>query len=425
MTESQAGAAHDAVPDGDAGENGTPPNVGSAPTQDLSATLTGEQAAASSVATQQEAPPAQTRPLAQSQPQAQPPPETGRGSRRRTQWSSPAAGGDARNLAQEPGERRRMPRRSAWVLGSTAVLVLAVAAVGAVTLSSRGTQLSTAAATAKAATAKVAPSPLATSAGKLLPLATPTAKKAKKAAPAVTVTKTAVAEVPAAPPAPSKTPKPKATVSVPAATDSWDLNAGSGSSASDAMGSYPASGSNITWCDVDAVKCAMFNGTSSDFTTSGPVLNTGPGSSFTVSAWVDMTAVKADDGFGTVVSQDSAENSSFFLQYSGTDGRWSFSRVATDASGGTGLRALSKAAPTLNAWTHLVGVYDATDNQVRLYVNGALQDTVVDPTPFQGTGDLIIGRAQYDGTTTDWFEGAVSQVTVFNVALTTKQVGKS
>jgi hypothetical protein len=191
------------------------------------------------------------------------------------------------------------------------------------------------------------------------------------------------------------------------------------------MGVHPGTASNINWCIPQYGSCAAFDGTDSDIVTSGPVLDTAPGSSFTVSAVVDMTAIPANGASATVVSQDSTYDSGFYLQYSGANQRWAFSRVAADTDASpAGIRALSTSGPTLNTWTHLVGVFDASDNQLRLYVDGVLQGTATDSSPFAATGDLAIGRAQFDGDPTDWFEGAAGEIKVYDVALTATQVGK-
>ena len=94
----------------------------------------------------------------------------------------------------------------------------------------------------------------------------------------------------------------------------------------------------------------------------------------------------------------------------------------TDASP-AGIRALSTSAPKLYTWTHLVGVFDASDDRLRLYVNGVLEGTATDSSPFDATGDLVIGRAQFNGVATDWFNGAANQIKVYDQALTAAQVG--
>lgn len=214
-------------------------------------------------------------------------------------------------------------------------------------------------------------------------------------------------------------------ISVPAPVSWWRLHDGSGSTAADVRGAHPAAGSATGWCS--GRNCATFNGHSSYFRTSGPVLNTGSGASFTVAAWVDLTSIPPSQGFATAVSQSGNHASGFFLQYSGTDKRWAFSRVANDvnASVDPAYRALSNGPPALNRWTYLVGVFNGASNQQVLYVNGVAQnDAVTDPTPFAASNHLEIGLAYYLTRSTDWWRGAISNAEVFNVALSRAQVRK-
>jgi hypothetical protein len=233
------------------------------------------------------------------------------------------------------------------------------------------------------------------------------------------------ATIEAAPPSkPTATVKPVPTVSLPEPVSMWLLNDDTGTTAVDSMGVNTATGSNIGWCSGNG-NCATFNGTSSAFTTSGPVISTAPGSSFTVSANVYMTAFPPSGASETIVSQDGTDDSGFYLQYSGGPNRWAFSRVTTNSDDSPpGIRALSKSAPSLYTWTNLVGVFNASNNQLSLYVNGVLEGTATDTTPFAATGVLAIGRAQFDGESTDWFNGAANDVQVFDVALTADQVKK-
>jgi large repetitive protein len=88
-----------------------------------------------------------------------------------------------------------------------------------------------------------------------------------------------------------------------------------------------------------------------------------------------------------------------------------------------GIRAWSVFTPATDQWTHLVGVYDAPDGQMLLYVNGALEGTATDNTPFAGNGGIVIGRAEDNGQRVDWFPGTITDVEVFQQALTPGQVG--
>jgi len=333
---------------------------------------------------------------------------------------------DIRYSASPVTSPRRMQWKSPWVLGGTAAVIVVVATVAAVTLSGGGTRLNTVADTSA--------SPAAPGAGKLAPIASASAASHKAASHKAASHKAASTHPTAntaagsstgptgSPLAPQRSAKP-ATASVPKPVGFWYLNDDTGTTARDSAGGHPAAGSNIAWCTYWGGQCATFNGSNSDFVTSGQVLDTAPGSSFTVSAWVDMTAFT--HGSETIVSQDGSYDSGFYLQYSDVTGRWAFSRVTADTNTGpAGIRALSASGASLNLWTHLVGVFDASDNQLRLYVNGVLQGTATAPSPFTAAADLAIGRAQFGGKPTDWFEGLIDQVKVWNVALTTTQVDK-
>lgn len=162
-----------------------------------------------------------------------------------------------------------------------------------------------------------------------------------------------------------------------------------------------------------------FNGTSSATSLPDVALDTGPGASFTVSAWVYLTSTGA---FATAVSQEGTADSSFYLQYSKTNNAWAFSRVASDGTNPDGIRAISSVPPATNQWVHLVGVYNAPDGLMTLYVNGNAQGTATDATPFAGQGGIMIGRAEYNSGPTDWFSGMIKDVEVFQQTLSAAQV---
>lgn len=223
---------------------------------------------------------------------------------------------------------------------------------------------------------------------------------------------------PQAPRSPSSYPSPRTTVTRPSVrlpnpVGSWPLGGGLGTI--DSAGTHDAVANNVS---ITPTQGAVFNGTSSSVTTSGPVLNTAAGASFTVAAWAYLTSTK---GFATAVSQDGKVNSGFYLQYSVLDKRWAFARVAHDTAGSPGIRALSTSAPVTKRWTHLVGVYNAATGMLFLYVDGKAQGTAKDTTPFASSGDLAIGRALFSSQQTDWFPGQIKDVKAFNQALTPTQ----
>jgi hypothetical protein len=159
---------------------------------------------------------------------------------------------------------------------------------------------------------------------------------------------------------------------------------------------------------------AAFDGTGSQIVTDGPVLETGAGRSFTVAARVRLAVLPGT--FATAVSQDSADASGFYLQYSSEDRGWAFSRP--------GLRAVARTAPAAHVWTHLTGVCDGRARTLRLYVNGVEEAVVEDTGPVPATGAFIIGRASFDGQPRDFFPGSIRDVRAFDRALSPARVAE-
>jgi hypothetical protein len=144
-----------------------------------------------------------------------------------------------------------------------------------------------------------------------------------------------------------------------------------------------------------------------------PVVATDP--SFTVSAWFYLTESTA---YHTGVSQDGALSSGFLLKYSPRSGQWSFALPDSDTIEPTQVSALG-GAPAFDTYTHLVGVYDAYAGEARLYVNGVLKGaTAVPPRTWSASGPLTIGRTQWDGAPTDWWQGNIDEVRIYQGAVT-------
>ncbi|MET8243117.1 LamG-like jellyroll fold domain-containing protein [Streptomyces sp. NPDC005202] len=199
----------------------------------------------------------------------------------------------------------------------------------------------------------------------------------------------------------------------------WKLNQTSGTNVTDASGTgNTATASGVTWSDG----AANFAGTSGQqIATNGPVLDTS--ASYTVSAWVKMSSLPTHNE--TIVAQNGSTNSAFMLQYNYAHTSaplWSMEQTSKDASGATFPAAYSTAEPTSGDWTHLVGVYDAATGAVKIYVNGTLSGSGTNTTPWGATGPLTIGQAKYAGSPTDFLPGAVSNVQVYQRALSSTEI---
>ncbi|CAL2060452.1 LamG domain-containing protein [Streptomyces murinus] len=198
------------------------------------------------------------------------------------------------------------------------------------------------------------------------------------------------------------------------ATHWWKLAEGSGTTTVDSTGTLNAtlSGGYSWTSDTAHGNAVTLNGTTGYGSTTGPAVDTSK--SFTVSAWVKLTSLGAN---GTFLSQNGTTNNGFQLYYSSGAQSWAFGRHSTDADGAV-WRATYGGKPVANRWTHLVGIYDATAKEIRLYVDGELvgtQDWTY--TPWNATGPVQIGRKLAAGTYGEFTNGAISDARIYPTAL--------
>ncbi|MEU0560814.1 LamG domain-containing protein [Dactylosporangium sp. NPDC006015] len=163
------------------------------------------------------------------------------------------------------------------------------------------------------------------------------------------------------------------------------------------------------WTAGHAGQALLLNGSGQYADTGRAVLPTT--GNYTVAAWVRLDAAGA---FRTVVSQDGATSSAFFLQYSGADKTFAMSFADR--------RALAPLTPVTGRWYHLAGVRDANAGHLSLYVDGVLARQIDACTADAATGPLVIGRARWGGAPVDYWAGAVDDVRAYDRALTAAQV---
>ena len=148
-----------------------------------------------------------------------------------------------------------------------------------------------------------------------------------------------------------------------------------------------------------------------DFVDAGdPVVDTA--GNYTVSAWIRLDNLNS---FYTAVSQDTTgPQSAFFLQYHLANNRLQFSYPQGSVR--------SDAPPVAGQWYHMVGVRDAEGGTYKLYVDGVLQDTAGQCVAAESTGNLVVGRARFNGGPVDYFPGNIDQVHAYDRALTDAEV---
>ncbi|MFF7155353.1 LamG-like jellyroll fold domain-containing protein [Streptomyces sp. NPDC008139] len=150
--------------------------------------------------------------------------------------------------------------------------------------------------------------------------------------------------------------------------------------------------------------------------TSGPVVETR--SSYTLSAWVRITGDGSRNE--TFLSEDGAHRSPFYLGYEASSKKWSFRVVDSDApaNGTWNYTTVSSANPaTFGVWTHVAATYDASSKQIHFFVNGVWQGKTSFTTAWSATGPMQFGRAKWSDAYTDYVNGSVDEVKVWQMAL--------
>lgn len=203
----------------------------------------------------------------------------------------------------------------------------------------------------------------------------------------------------------------------PEALHTWSFDDRSGENASDSAAESPTAlelrGSASRTAGVQGSALSL-HGEPQEADSNVPDFRTAD--SYSVSAWVNMSApAKA---FQTFVSEDpaSGQGSVFYLQYDGPKHAFAFSSA--------GATAIAAAVPvSANRWYHLVGVRDADADSLHLYVDGKLAATrAVTGKPAVGAGAIVVGRASFKGKKTDFVSGAIDDVRLFAGALDARQV---
>ncbi|CAL9646879.1 hypothetical protein SUDANB120_06502 (plasmid) [Streptomyces sp. enrichment culture] len=200
-------------------------------------------------------------------------------------------------------------------------------------------------------------------------------------------------------------------------TAHWKLNEDTGNTAIDLRARNNATlSSNGTTRTADTVagvstKVVTLDGTSGTVTAGGPSVDTTR--SFTISAWV-----KSAKPTGVALSQDGAHASGFVLWHDG-DGTWNFGMSKRDDDGWNYdqtavMNDAAKVQP--KTWTQLTATYDSETGLIALYVDGTLARTGhhAAGNSWNATGPLVMGRYKNASKPSSFFEGAISNISVYH-----------
>lgn len=140
------------------------------------------------------------------------------------------------------------------------------------------------------------------------------------------------------------------------------------------------------------------------------------GTALTLEAWIYPTSWKTQVWQGNIISKESAVGTGYMLR-AGSNGRLN----VNIGSGGPWNELTSfNSVLTLNTWQHVAATYDGSF--LRLYVNGAITDSVIKTVSIVGTAtnNLYIGESPaYPGR---HFPGRIDEVRIWNVARTKAQI---
>jgi prepilin-type N-terminal cleavage/methylation domain-containing protein len=192
----------------------------------------------------------------------------------------------------------------------------------------------------------------------------------------------------------------------------WKLNGNGDDSGPDALAST-ATGTTPTTSHAGLSNMALsFSTAATSFvqTSSSSALNN---DAKTFSFWMRPTSWPANSTASVILAKRSTSSGGLFISYVNNLFRLT---VDCGASGG-GNRWVTNFDPPLSTWSHVV-ITCATEDGLKLYVNGSLQDqrATVNRSSFPTSTAIRIGR-DTTGTTEYHFNGDIDDVRVFNRVL--------
>ncbi len=165
----------------------------------------------------------------------------------------------------------------------------------------------------------------------------------------------------------------------------------------------------VTWNTGDMFSPdATFDGTSGFLTTASGATGFNPSQPFTISAWVNPSALG-----GTVFAQNGSAYSTVKVS-STTGGQWSMSMNTSGSSYNTVTGGIARAG----LWTNLTLSYDgggtAGDGMLRLYANGTEVASLDDTSPPTTFSRFTVGAAQVAGVASGFLAGQAADVQIWD-----------
>jgi RHS repeat-associated protein len=195
----------------------------------------------------------------------------------------------------------------------------------------------------------------------------------------------------------------------------WRLDETAGTTAADSAGNSPGTATDVTWRqDAERGPVASFNGTTSQITTAGSVVDTTQ--PYTVAAWLQADAT-AHDGTVLEVPGSAVDQPAFRLSYEAATNGWR-ARVAGRRGDGyvlTGSRAIGEGTVRAGAWQHVAVGVNPGAGTFTVYLNGVWVNR------YGGAGftSVASGPVLIGGSARGMFHGAISDLRVYQGGNTT------
>lgn len=194
----------------------------------------------------------------------------------------------------------------------------------------------------------------------------------------------------------------------------WSFDEGSGSVATDTSG-YGNNGTlqgGPTWVTGKIGKALQFDGVD-DYIDCGAGTSLHlDGNSFTIAAWIKLDQISRNNNF---VGKGGTEAANQLLHFGiRSSNNWMFAFYSNDLN--------VQGAPAVGTWYHLVGTYDATTNNKKLYLNGSLigQNTPSSDLLNTDSYPLLIGAR--NASDHYYTKGLIDEVRLYDRVLTAAEI---
>jgi hypothetical protein len=159
-------------------------------------------------------------------------------------------------------------------------------------------------------------------------------------------------------------------------------------------------------------QCFLFNDANDEYfrRANNDLHNALNGTAFTVEAWIKTDAATLFQGIvGNDNSDPSVDDRSWILAV-GSGGQLAFLKLPNGSVTAIGTTTLS-----LNTWYHVAATYDGAN--IKLYVNGVLDQTAAATGSLKGTGVTQFILAGATGRNPDTFSGYIDEIAIYTSVL--------